>query len=186
MLPKSVQNDTRIMLELPPNWRSCSTEFVVGALLRQADAIGQYHAAALAMTRSSLDFMLSGPRWTGRPERPLLAAHSRGYRIEDWLIYVLPNVDDQSMDELSGLRQLQCGFDLIAPPWAARTARSAVQSFLTRTHADVYSIDSYIDLRLLWTRLDMDKSHSDALATLLALYMQSETTVPDISIRSIH
>jgi hypothetical protein len=173
------------MLELPPNWRSCSTEFVVADLLRQADAIGRYHAAALAMTRSSLDFMLSGPRWTRRPESPLLAAHPKGWLINDWLVYVLPTVDDESLDQLSDL-PLQYGFDLIAPPWAARTARSAVQSFLTRTHADVYAIDAYVALRVLWTRLDMDKSHSDALATLLELYMRSETPEPEIKIRSIH
>ncbi len=158
---------------------------MVGVLLRQADAIGQYHAAALATTRSSLDFMLSGPRWTAQPKPRLLAAYPNGWRIKDWLIYVLPTVDDEALDQLSDL-PLQSGFDLIAPPWAARTARSAVQTFLTRTHADVYAIDSYIDLRVLWTRLDMDKSHSDALATLLELYMRSEMTAPDINIRSIH
>jgi hypothetical protein len=168
------------MLKLPNDWQSCSTGYVVTDLLRQAHAIGQYREAARAMTRSSLEFMLSGPRWINRPERASLLPYPNGWRINDWLFYVLTSVEDNTLDELAGLPRFRCNVDLIVPPWFARFAQYAVDAVLPRYHVDVYSISSYVDLRILWTRLDLDISHSGAISNLFGRYsvlVQSTTAI---------
>jgi len=171
------------MLELPDNWEAYSIGYVLTELLRQARAIGHYTGAARAMTQSSLEFMLSGPRWTNRPNRTTLIPHSRGWRINKWLFYVLPSVEDDVLDELAELPKFRCNVDLIVPPWATRLARHVVEAVLPRYHVDVYSISSYIDLRVLWTRIDMDMPRSDALSNLFQRYSLFVRSMPVIAIK---
>jgi hypothetical protein len=172
------------VLELPPQWRSCCTRFVVSSLLRRADAIGQYPEAASAVLRSALEFMLSGPRWGERQRRAFLMPHPKGWRINDSLFYLLKNANDNTMVELSVLPRSRLAVNLIAPPSTEWLVQCAVKAILPDFRINVYSIDSYIDLRTLWTRLDMGMEHSDALASLLERYSQLTQFKPSISIDS--
>ena len=171
------------MLELPPGWQSCSTGYVVKELLRQADAIGQYSEAARAMTRGSLEFMLSGPRWAGRLERSCVMPHPRGWRINDWLFYVLPRAGADVVMELKEVLRFRCHVDLIVPPWAECLVRHAVGAALPRFHVDVYSIANYVDLRMFWTSLDMNRGYAEALIDLLQRYTRLVQKMPNISIQ---
>jgi len=171
------------MLDLPSKWLSCSTGCVVRELLRQADAIDQYPEASRAVTRASLEFMLSGPRWAGHRERTSLMPHPTGWRINNWLFHVLPRVDDDELTALADLPRFRYHLDLLTPPWAERVVRHALEAILPRYHVDVYSIDTYVDVRILWTRLDMKKRRSEALMDLLQRYARLVQTTPDISIQ---
>jgi len=173
------------MLELPSNWQSCSTAYVVRELLRQADAIDRYPEASRAMTRASLEFMLSGPRWADRHERVSLMPHPMGWCINKWLFYVLPRVDDEWLPEIADLPQFRCDVDLLAPPWAERFVRHAVDAILPRYHVDVYSIDRYLDQRILWTSLDMNMPHSEALMDLLQRYARLVQTTPELGVQPV-
>ena len=172
-----------VMLKLSNDWQSHGTGYVVADLLRQANAIGRYREAASAMTRSSLEFMLSGPRWTNSRERTALVPHPNGWRIKNWLFYVLSNVEDDALDELARLPRFRCVVDLIVPPRIGRFARYAVEALLPRYHVDVYSISSYVDLRILWTRLDLNITHSEALSNLLERYSALVQSTPVIDIQ---
>jgi hypothetical protein len=172
------------MLALPANWKTCSTGYVVRDLLRQADYAGLYAEAARAMTRASIDFMLSGPRWTGRVECLSSMTNPLAWRINDWVFYVLPRLDDNALNELAKLVQSRCNVDLIVPPWAEHVARFAVASISRRMN--VFSIDTYIDLRILWTSLEMEKRHSEALMELLQHYDSLVKAIPILSIGQIH
>ena len=173
------------MLTLPPGWSSCSTRYVVEHLLRQADAVHQYFQAAHAMTRASLEFMLAGPRWTSKNEQKALIPHPRGWRLNDWVFYVLPRVDDAALAELADSPRRRCNMDVLAPPWAEQVVRHAVEAILPRCRADVYSIDRYVDLRILFTTIDMNKRHADACLDLLQRYARLAHTIPDITIQGL-
>lgn len=173
------------MLTLPPGWSSCSTRYVVEHLLRQADAVHQYFQAAHAMTRASLEFMLAGPRWTAHNEQEPLIPHPRGWRLNDWVFYVLPRVDDAALAELADSTPHTQDIDVLAPPWAEQVVRHAVQAILPRCRADVYSIDRYVDLRILFTTIDLNKRHADARMDLLQRYARLAHTIPDITIQGL-
>ena len=173
------------MLTLPPEWSSCSTRYVVEHLFRQADTVHQYFQAAHAMTRASLEYMLAGPRWTAHKEQKSLIPQPRGWRLNKWVFYVLPRVDDAALAELADSPRHRCGIDVLAPPWAEQVVRNAVQGILPRCRVDVYSIDRYVDLRILFTSIDMNQRHADALMDLLQRYARLPQTTPDITIQGL-
>jgi hypothetical protein len=173
------------MLDLPVNWQACSTGYVVRCLLRQADALGQYEAAARAMAFASLEFMLSGPRWTSQVDGAALTPHSSGWRINNWLFYVPPRIDDDLLDEIATLTSSQCSVDLIVPPWATQLARNAVAALSRNRRVIVSSVDSYIDLRILLTSLDLGAPHCDALIDFLRRYQRLVRDAPAVLVNAI-
>lgn len=170
------------MLDLPSNWTSCSTRYVVENLLRQADAAHQYVQAAHAMTRASLEFMLAGPRWTAHKEQESLIPGPMGWRLKGWQFYVLPRVDDAAFAELADSPSHRLDIDVLAPPWAEQVVRHAVQGMLPRCRVDVYSIDRHVDMRVLFTSIDMNKRHADAQMDFLQRYARLAQMNPDIAI----
>jgi hypothetical protein len=99
---------------------------------------------------------------------------------------VLPRLDDDGLNELSELLQSRCNVDLILPPWAEHVARAAVATISRHCRMNVFSIDTYIDLRILWTSLEMEKRHSEALMELLLRYDHLVKAVPFLYIGEIH
>jgi hypothetical protein len=170
------------MLRIAADQRFCIRYFAE-ALLRQADAIGQYPDAARAIARASIEYMLSGPRWVNRPEPVELAPHPMGWRINRWIFHVMPRVDDDAVAQLVDLPRFKCDVDVLAPPWVASVARTAVLAVLPHFHVDVFSIDSYVDLRVLWTSLDLGHSHAVARAELLGRYKRLARTMPAVDVQ---
>lgn len=158
------------MLYLPPAWRSRDTRYVVNNLLRQADAIGEYLAAARAITRASLELMLCGPRWSALPRRIPLLPHPLGWQIGDWVFHVLAEENDERRVQPVELRRCACHVNLIASPWSASVACDAIEGALPHGSVEVCSIDSFVAMRLLWLCLDEDVPHPVALARLLTSY----------------
>jgi hypothetical protein len=111
--------------------------------------------------------------------------HPTGWRIKNWLFYVLPRADDDALTGLVDVPRFRCDVDVLAPPWAEQLVRHAVQAVLPRYHVDVYSIDRYVDLRILFTGIDMNKRRSEALMDLLQRYARLVQTNPDIGIEPI-
>jgi hypothetical protein len=158
------------MLDLPPNLERCSTQYVVKELMRQADAIGHYVPAARALTLASIQYMLSGPRWVNRPRRASLLPHPMGWRINDWLVHVLPCLDSDALAALADLPRFKLDTDIVVPPGTVSVAESAVNAVLPRNHVDLCSIETFICTRVLWTRIDLNQLKRDALLDLFRRY----------------
>jgi len=171
------------MLTLPAQWRSDCTQHVVEDLMRQARAVGQYADAARAIVGAALDFMLAGPRWSRRSDPVALREHPEGWRISDWWFHVPPCLDDEVFIRAAAVRRLRFDVDLIVPPGTRRLAEAAAKSFLrSRADVSVYPIDTYVELRILWTSLDSKMDHSKALTDLLHRYACLTRAKPDIHI----
>ena len=146
----------------------------------QADIMHQYPDAARAMTAAALEYMLSGPRWVNKPKRTSLMPYANGWHINDWIFYVPPRVDDETLAEIAELPPDEV--DVIVPPWAACTARSALKVLLPHHRIDVYSIDTYVCMRVLWSSIDLNHSSTEAHVNLLRRYKQHVETFPAVNI----
>lgn len=170
------------VLELPPVGRRVTQTNDIEGLLRQADAIGCYPEVARALVRASFEYMLSGPRWQGPDKRAVLEPHPMGLRINDWLVHVLPDAGEDSLRALAGVVRFGLDVDVLAPPWARSLAKDAVYAMDLRCPVTVYSVDCYVELRMMWTGLDLNHGAERKEAELFDRYRRLVRTMPAIDI----
>jgi hypothetical protein len=182
MYPKSVRIEEAHMLELRPIGQCGMRSTLVEQVLRQAEAIGRYPEAARALVQASFEYMLSGPRWRRSGKHVVLESHPMGLRISDWLIHVLPDVSDDSLRALAQIGRFNLAVDVVAPPWATLVAKEAVRTMELKCPVTVYSIDCYVELRMIWTGLDLDHGPEHKEAELLARYRTLIRTMPAIDV----
>jgi hypothetical protein len=158
------------MLELPDDWQNITTGYVLRDLLLQANAIGSYPEAARACVKAAIDFMLAGPRWKKHDPPVKVISSASGWQLNDWLFHVMPGADDDAFQAIDDLPSVMGDIDVLAPPWSESVIRYAAKSAYPKRRIQVLGVDGFCELRLMWTRLDMNCQHAESIADFLERY----------------
>jgi len=170
------------MLSLPPSFSRLGTYRVIQELLGQARCAGRYSESAQMVVRAAIDFMLAGPRWKDTSPRPRLTAIQNGWRLNQWVFYILPELTDDALSALADLPKAAGDADILTPPRSRDFVDHALHSAYPKRAFSVYPIDSYCELRLGLTACDMKISFAAAGEEFLARYRQLTSSDPEICI----
>jgi len=158
------------MIEISERSQRHGIRDVALELARKAHRFGRYEQAARAMARGAIDYMLSCPRWTHRPERAAVIARDGGWQVDNWLVHVLPSVDDSSILALRGLPNAKVDVEVIVPPWAEIIVKNAVKSLFPDGVIYVNPIDSYVASRVLSAGIELGESRYTAAEDFVRRY----------------
>jgi hypothetical protein len=155
---------------LPPNWQHYAPDHSTEHLLRQALAAGLYYPVACLITRACLEQLVRGWKLRDPSRRDEVKSHRYGFRINNGLFYVLPQVDDGAMDILRKLARVRLETTVLAPPWSEFAASGMATAIGQETYLQILGIGRYVTMRACFHGADFKLDRAEVLTELFQLY----------------
>lgn len=156
------------MLELPKDWSRTPAGYVATRLLRQAEAIGEYPAAARLFARACMELLRDTRLW---PDGPAVRFEERVIRITDYAWLIAGAADDQLVPQVVALANSAREVRVVCPPWARALIGDALSRRRTRGVL-VDGLDAMVSLRVFFTSGDLGADSSLVLSELLCRYSE--------------
>ena len=157
------------MLTLYEDWRRRTHGSTVRSLLRQADALGEYPAAARLLMRACMELLRDTRLRQPEDGGPVIHFQERVIRINHHAWLIADRVDDEVIRQVTAVCAVASDVRVIAPPGSREVLTRALSRGAPR-YVTVEGLDGYVDMRTFFSSADLGTDPNAVFADLLLRY----------------